>query len=368
MSLKVLEHAERSDTGLVRPANEDSFLARPPVFVVADGMGGASAGEVASRLAVETFAAGLPPGGDPVERLSAAVSKANAAINAQAGDDPARQGMGTTVTAVMVDGGQLSVAHVGDSRAYSFRAGSLERLTRDHTLVDELVQQGRLTPEEAAVHPQRSIITRALGPEREVEVDSSVHALEAGDVILLCSDGLTGMIDEERIASILSQSRSLAAASRALVKAANDAGGRDNITVVLFRVGSGGAPLAATRPLARRSRAGGAAAPGGRRPGRRGLIALAAVIVAVLVLAGAWRASRGVFFLGTDSAGVVTVYQGVPYDLIGGLPLYSAWYRSGVPAESLTAAQRRVLLDHRLRSKQDASGLAASLERGELQR
>jgi protein phosphatase len=282
-------------------------------------MGGASAGEVASRVAVETFAAGLPAGDELTDRLASVVGNANQKIHDEAASNPSRQGMGTTLTAAMFDADRLVLAHVGDSRAYRYRSGTLEQLTRDHTLVDELVRQGRLTEEEAAVHPQRSIITRALGPEASVEVDTAVHELQADDVVLLCSDGLTGMISEQVITSVLDQSKSLAAATRALVKAANEAGGRDNITVVLARVGTSVAPLSQVRPGALRPKAGGAAQAKKRRGSPKVVAGIAAAILLLVLLAAGWQASRGAFFIGVDRAGVVTVYQGVPYELPGGI-------------------------------------------------
>src|SRR6476469_7826415 len=235
--LRVAEHAERTDTGRQRKGNEDADFARSPLFVVADGMGGAQAGEVASGTAVEVFQDGLPDGSEPVaSRLRSLVLEANARINALAQSDDALAGMGTTVTAAYVGEGELAIAHVGDSRMYRLRDGRLERLTDDHTLVEELVRQGKLTPEEADHHPQRSIITRALGPEPGVEPDSFTWPGRDGDVYLICSDGLTGMVPEPQVAEILTAAGSLPAAGRALVDAANEAGGRDNITVVLFRL------------------------------------------------------------------------------------------------------------------------------------
>jgi PPM family protein phosphatase len=239
--LRVAEHFEKSDTGRQRRANEDSFFVRAPLFVVADGMGGAQAGEVASRLAAEAFAGGLPDAGTPEQRLEVRVRDANTRIHDRSQEDRTLNGMGTTLTAAYLDGDELSLAHVGDSRAYLLRDGELTRLTRDHTLVDELVRRGELTEQEAAEHPQRSIITRALGPEPDIDIDLHTHCMQAGDVLLLCSDGLTGMISEDEVAQILGGARSLGDAGRALVHAANEAGGRDNITVVLFRLEEVGA-------------------------------------------------------------------------------------------------------------------------------
>jgi len=369
VTLRVIEHAERSDTGQVRPANEDSFLVRSPLFVVADGMGGANAGEVASRAAVETFAAGLPAGEDPGPRLAEAVRAANRRINQESEADSSRRGMGTTVTAALIGDSSVTLAHVGDSRAYLIRSGQISQLTQDHTLVDELVRQGTLTEAEAAVHPQRSIITRALGPEPSVEVDVEDHALEAGDVLLLCSDGLSGMVGNQEMLAIVDGSKSLPAAAKALIDAANVAGGKDNITVLLVRVGDGSPKLGSQFPSQRKPVVGGAASANGsgRKRSRSALIATAAVsIVLVLVLGAGWQASRSAFFVGTDQQGTLAIYRGLPYDLPLGMDLYSEWYVSGVPASTLPLAQRQRLLDHRLRSKRDASDLVAALERGDL--
>ncbi|RZI80355.1 MAG: serine/threonine-protein phosphatase, partial [Microbacterium sp.] len=204
--LRVIEYAQRTDTGRQRPANEDSFVARSPLFAVADGMGGAQAGEVASRMAVEVLHEGLGGAGTDgtvAERLRDQVVEANHRIHERAQSDSRNAGMGTTLTAAFVDVRRLVVVHVGDSRLYRVRDGVLERLTRDHSLVEELVRQGRLTPEEAAEHPQRSIITRALGPESEVAVDSEVLRVEDGDLFMVCSDGLTAMLSDQRISDLL---------------------------------------------------------------------------------------------------------------------------------------------------------------------
>jgi serine/threonine protein phosphatase PrpC len=234
--LGVVEHAGVSDVGRERDGNEDSFLERPPLFVVADGMGGAEAGEVASRTVVEVFEAAAAAAELP-DALAATVQKANGQIHTMAVENPSRKGMGCTTTASVVAGGQLKTAHVGDSRLYRLRGGSLEQLTDDHSLVGGLVRLGQLTPEEAEHHPQRSVILRAVGVEASVEVDTLQHELEPGDVYLTCSDGLTGMVRDEVIAETLGMFPSLSEAADMLVELANAAGGRDNITVVLFRIG-----------------------------------------------------------------------------------------------------------------------------------
>jgi PPM family protein phosphatase len=235
--LRIAEHFHDSDLGRQRQGNEDSYYVRAPLFVVADGMGGAQAGEVASELAVKQFERGLPDGRAPGKALAELIQAANAEIHTQARDDPDLAGMGTTVTAAYVDGDTVVIAHVGDSRCYVLRDGDLTRLTRDHSLVGELVARGKLTEEQAESHPQRSVITRALGAYPEVEVDTEVFSARDGDVFLLCSDGLTGMVHEPQLKPLLEdRERSLEQVGRTLIAAANEAGGRDNITVILFRL------------------------------------------------------------------------------------------------------------------------------------
>src|SRR6201996_5019520 len=226
--LRAADSIWKTDTGRARADNEDSAYARPPLYVVADGMGGAQAGEVASALAVDEFRGGLSAQGTAEPRPRARVAAAHRRIE--------HEGMGTTLTAVYLDESNLAVAHVGDSRAYIFRDGELVRLTHDHSLVEELIRRGKLTPEQAAAHPQRSIITRALGIEPEVEVDTWTYPMRAGDIVLLCSDGLTSMITEPQIAAVLAEESDLARAGDRLIAEATAAGGRDNITVVLFRL------------------------------------------------------------------------------------------------------------------------------------
>jgi protein phosphatase len=229
----VAEHAAVSDVGRERRGNEDSFLESPPLFVVADGMGGAQGGEVASGMAVEILADAAS-----ASDLTGAIEQANQRIHSRAREDGALAGMGTTVTAAWVDDATLTLAHVGDSRAYRLRDGSLEQLTEDHSLVGGLVRMGKITAAEAENHPQRSVILRAVGVEPAVEVDVTKHEVEDGDVYLLCSDGLSGMVRDEVIAETLAIDASLDAAAEMLVDLANASGGRDNITAVLFRTGS----------------------------------------------------------------------------------------------------------------------------------
>src|SRR5688572_1186282 len=223
------------------------------MFAVADGMGGAKAGEVASALAVEAVE-NAPDSGQPAEeQLAAIVRSANRRIYDLAVTDETRRGMGTTLTLVKVHGDDVTIAHVGDSRAYRMRDGELSQLTRDHSLVAELERSGQITAEAAEHHPQRSIITRALGPEPDVEVDTYTLTGRDGDLFLICSDGLTSMISDDEVTSILRSAASLEDAGEALVLAANQSGGKDNITVILFRLGEGeaedGAEPTQVRPV-----------------------------------------------------------------------------------------------------------------------
>src|SRR5829696_1324680 len=234
--LRIAEHFHDSDLGRQRQGNEDNYFVRAPLFVVADGMGGAQAGEVASEIAVRQFEGGLPDGREPAEALVELIQAANARIHDEARADAQRAGMGTTLTAAYVAGDTVVVAHVGDSRCYLLRDGDLIRLTRDHSLVGELVARGKLTEAQAEAHPQRSVITRALGAGADVEVDVEVFPARDGDLFLVCSDGLTGMVHEPQLKPLLQQDGSLEQMGRSLIAAANEAGGRDNITVILFRL------------------------------------------------------------------------------------------------------------------------------------
>ncbi len=227
-----------TDTGRRRLRNEDAFICEPPLFAVADGMGGARAGEIAAGLA----AAALEEAGTETrgaEGVAALIAEANRRIWERSLTDPETAGMGTTVTAALVDtaSGTVAIGHVGDSRAYLLRGGSIEQLTTDHSLVAELVESGILTPEEAERHPQRSAITRALGTEPTVDVDAFTITAEPGDVFLLCSDGLSIMVADEDVAAVIEAAeRDPARAAEGLVAAANARGGEDNVTVVLFEI------------------------------------------------------------------------------------------------------------------------------------
>jgi PPM family protein phosphatase len=239
--MKIGRAAWLTDTGRRRMRNEDAYVFEPPLFAIADGMGGARAGEVAAGIA----AAALRDGRREVideESLEAVIDEANRRVWERSVADPSTAGMGTTVTVALVDAAdeQVVFGHVGDSRAYRLRGDELEQITTDHSLVAELVESGVLTPEEAERHPQRSAITRAVGTERAIEVDVFTVPAQPGDLVLLCSDGLTDMLSEDEIASVLLEAdRDPSVAADALVAAANAKGGEDNITVVLFEVVEG---------------------------------------------------------------------------------------------------------------------------------
>ena len=384
MALRVAEQAFRSDTGRQRTANEDSYYAKAPVFAVADGMGGAQAGEVASRIAAESFEPAVRGEQPPEAYLRSIAEGANERIHSLAQNDSTRSGMGTTLTAAMVEGDEVSFAHVGDSRAYLWRNGELRLLTSDHSLVEELRRQGRLTSEQAEDHPQRSIITRALGPEEEVMVDTLTFSARPDDVFLLCSDGLTTMVKDDGIAAALESSASLDEAVARLVAEANQAGGRDNITVVAFRVEgaeAGAAPEDATligpsaaeaglsrehvRAAADRRATGNGQRtppPEKRRRWRTVTKVLVALAIVALIGFGAWYGVRQVYFLGIDEGGRVSLYRGLPYDLPLGISLYSEQYSLPVQAASVPADRRDSITNHELRSHDDAVNLLDDLE------
>jgi serine/threonine protein phosphatase PrpC len=390
VTLRIDDQATRTDTGRQRNANEDSFFVRSPVFVVADGMGGAQAGEVASKAAADSFDRELPAA-PPEQVLRETIESANRTIHEHAGKDPDLAGMGTTITASIVDpeAEEVAIGHVGDSRAYRLRAGKLERLTRDHSLVEEMRRKGQLTDAQAEDHPQRSIITRALGPEPEVEVDLQTVPAQAGDVFLICSDGLTTMLGDEQISRLLSRATSMQSAVRALVDEANRAGGRDNITVVAFRledsdaparetegatlIGSAAEEVGLTATEVRRRAAADAARKrreelAAAKPRRR-LRTVAKMVALLVVLAaiafGAWYGNRQVWFLGTDGAGRAALYRGVPYELPFGIKLYEERYASPIQTESLPPKRHDAVTGHDLRSREDAVSLLEEIQKSQ---
>src|SRR3954452_10355360 len=379
--LTVAEEAHKTDTGRQRHANEDSYFARPPVFAVADGMGGAQAGEVASRIAASTFERrGQVDPKEPAEgQLEEIAQAANREIHQLAQEDSSRAGMGTTLTAALVRGDEVSLGHVGDSRAYVLRQGQLKRLTKDHSLVEELRRQGRLTEEQAEEHPQRSIITRALGPEPNVNVDTMTFQARDGDIYLLCSDGLTTMVSDDEIRQILVESRTLRSAVNKLVEAANRGGGRDNITAVAFRLadadakeGEESATLISRtaeqagmtgermRAATDRMRGRGPMPAPARR--RRVLGWIVAALAVLVVIGGGLLFARSIYFLGTDNQGNVALYRGLPYSLPLGVSLYSKQESVPVQVGTLSEDRQSAVTGHTWRSKGDATDLVNDIK------
>ena len=395
--MRLGESAGKTDPGRVRRRNEDAFVVDPPLFAVADGMGGAQAGEVASRLAAAAFreyreADELAP----EERVRAIIKEANRRIYDRARTDSEVSGMGTTVTAALLGDGGVVIGHVGDSRAYRIRDGRLEQLTEDHSLVADLMRSGRLTPEEAEGHPQRSVITRALGTDRDVDVDTLVIEAEAGDLFLLCSDGLSTMVSDADLLRTVERAGTHDEAARDLVRAANRGGGEDNVTVVLFRLdpdealeetlvapvaGAGTAegeqepdlddtltdlppvaPATTVEPPAAPEPAPGR--PRRKRPRwkRRILWGALGVGFVAVVIGGALYGLSRAYFVGADSNGNVTVYQGVPFDLSDGVGLYRERYVSRLQSAQLAPAERSALFDHELLSYDQARARIAVYE------
>lgn len=356
-----------TDRGRVREGNEDGYLLEPRLrlFAVADGMGGHRGGEVASATALETLRSHLRAGGGD---LLDAVRRANRAVLERAATDTALTGMGTTLTAALGTDEGVTLAHVGDSRAYLLRAGVLRRLTTDHSLVGELVREGRITEAEATMHPYRSVVTRALGVDDALEVDIVPVPLEPGDRVLLCSDGLTSMLPDTTIAEVLAAEADPTRAANRLVDLANEAGGEDNITVVVIDAGDDPiglpagvahhdaeqlAPPVTTTPPATQGPgpdAGHPGAPAGVGPSRRarrlprpvGLalrgvwVAIPVVLVVGIAFAATAYYARRTYFVGFDAAERVTIYQGRP----GGLLWWGQTVRerTGTRRDDLTEA------------------------------
>ena len=397
----VARHGALTDIGLHRKTNEDTFVVRPPLYAVCDGMGGANAGEVASGLAAETLAAEVA-GGAP---LHAAAEVANAAVYQRAHDNVEQTGMGTTLTAFVLEGDTARFAHIGDSRAYLLRDGELRQVSDDHSLVGEMVRDGRLTEDEAAVHPHRSILSRALGTESQARIDEFTEDLLPGDVLLLCSDGLSGPVSADAIRVALTRSDPQAAAERLILEARRQ-GGPDNITAVVVRLDEGphgvlddddettlvqpadpeadtvtgelpfvvagdDGPMdeeeadAADALAAMRAAQDGEPAPAPdavrrrRRSVRRlGVVAAVLALVAVALAAGAFYLST-VFFIGVDG-GSLAIYSGVP-GKIGPLPLHAVYRRSYITYDSLSPEAQTLVDEQELRDKASAMSVSQQL-------
>lgn len=292
----------RTDIGCVREQNEDSLIVNPPLYVVADGMGGHAAGEIASEIAVRTISELAPDHAD-TEALSKAVTQANRNIINAPLSGRGREGMGTTCTAAILDGTHLAIAQVGDSRAYLLHNGRLSQITRDHSLVANMVEAGQLTPDEARIHPNRSVITRALGNDPATTPDLYEIDVEEGDRLLLCTDGLSSMLEDDEIQAVMNRIPDPQQCASMLVNGALVAGGLDNVTVIIANV-------IGSRARARK-----------RMALRTKLTAFFIIVLLALCLGGAiWGGSAYLHhtaYLAASESGTVTVYRGVPGEVLG---------------------------------------------------
>ncbi len=376
-----LHYALRSDVGLLRPGNEDSAYAGPRLLAIADGMGGHAAGEVASAVAISAIAPldqeGLSESGEMLDALAAAVVSARGTLHDMSEADPATEGMGTTLTALLWAGQSVAICHIGDSRAYLLRDGDLYQITRDHTLIQSLVDEGRLSPAAAANHPQRSLIMRALQGSTDADPDLTMHEALLGDRYLLCSDGLTDVVSDEAVHETLMTVKDADQAVRQLIAQAIRNGGPDNITCIVADVVDSDGPVppstehilagAAANPdakslLARQSSAAqgpakgsapAASANGYRAPSddedddldaddgprRRWPVVTSVLAVLVVLIIGGlfvgWRFIQGQYYVNTDGSHVV-IYRGIS-DEIGGLHLSSVYKRTAIPAQAVPA-------------------------------
>ena len=356
-----LKWGASTDVGMVRQQNEDSYLAEENLYVVADGMGGHNAGEVASALAVTTLKAGARSGIDSVERFRELVQQANTAIYTASLDDSTQSGMGTTLTALSIVAGEeprVLVANVGDARTYMWRNGALTRLSVDHSYVQELVNEGIITPEEARVHPRRNIVTRALGIDRSVVVDVFSHLVRTGDRIVLCSDGLVDEVSDADIAVVLGQHSDPQDTAEALVMVANTAGGRDNTTVIVVDVlddisepvvlptPDNTTPMEALAPMQ--------LAPA--KKSKVGMVlfwsALVAIVVSAITVIGVY--GRSGYFIGFDSNDQVAIYRG----RVGGI----LWFQPTIETQTSMSGEelpedilRDVALNREFSSSSQAS-------------
>jgi protein phosphatase len=403
----VARHGALSDIGLHRKTNEDTYVVQPPLYAVCDGMGGANAGEVASGLAAETLAAEVAKG----TPIHAAAEAANAAVYQRAHDNVEQAGMGTTLTAFVLEGGTARFAHIGDSRAYLLRDGELRQVSDDHSLVGEMMRDGRLTEEEAAVHPHRSILSRALGTEPSARIDEFTEDLLPGDVLLLCSDGLSGPVSADTIRLALTRSDPQAAAERLILEARKQ-GGPDNITAVVVHLDEGphgsaddgseettlvqpadpaseevtgelpfvidaperdepevdAADALAAQAAVLRAEDEGAPAPADpsadaahkrkRRLRRLWIVALVLVVLTATLAAGAYTLTT-VYYVGVDE-GTLTIYSGVPAK-VGPIPLHAVYRRSYVGYDTLSPSARTLVDEQQLRDRQGALDLGTQL-------
>lgn len=335
-----LSWGSRSDVGLVRGHNEDSFLVQDPVFAVCDGVGGHAAGEVASAIAVRTISQLAPDTADDA-RLGAAVEEANSAIISAAQSGQGRDGMGCTASAVVIDGSRMAVAHVGDSRVYLLSGGVLVRITHDHSYVEELVDAGEITADEARVHPSRSIITRALGSDPDMYADHFTLDVHAGDRIIICSDGLSSMVPDAKIESVAISCATPQAAADTLVSAALEGGGHDNVTVIVVDVEDDG--TAARHAKIRK---------------RQALVWV--IVLAILFGLGAFIGVNIVdssWYLG-NNGGTVGIYQGIDAQILN-VPLSHLVETTSVDVDDLPQAVQSQLAQDGIRMESEEKALSA---------
>ena len=344
----ITSFGSRTDIGCVREQNEDSLIVQPPLFVVADGMGGHAAGEVASEIAVNTIAECAPTHAD-AEELGKAVAQANRDIINAAIAGEGREGMGTTCTAAMLEGNRLVIAQVGDSRAYLLHGGQLTQITRDHSLMANMIEAGQITPEEARVHPNRSVITRALGNDPDTVADLYEINVEDGDRLLLCSDGLSTMIEDDEMQAVMNRIADPQRCATTLVNGAIAAGGYDNVTVVIADVE--GASKRKRRSIALRTKL---------------TIAFVLILLVAIVGTAIWGGStylHNTAYLTENNQGNVAVYRGVPGNVLGFS--YSELVEdTTIPVSSLPpSAAERIREGMRVNSVEEAQELVDSYKK-----
>lgn len=322
----------RTDVGCLRDHNEDSLSVSPPLYVVCDGMGGHAAGEVASDIAVNVITRRAPRTPDAAA-LGQAVEEANLAIIQAANEGHGREGMGTTCTAAILEQEQLVIAQVGDSRAYVAHNGKLQQITRDHSLMADYIESGQITPEEARVHPQRSVITRALGSDPYMQPDLFEINVETGDRLLLCSDGLSSMIRDDEIERLLTSIENPQDCANALVAAACEEGGLDNVTVIVVDVT--GFAEKHRRKLARKTKATAVM-----------VVAMLVLILAAAIFAFGYWTSHSAYLIEQD--GVVAIYEGVP-GTVGGMEFSELHEVTDVRVDDLQSSVANRLRDGGIR-------------------
>jgi len=344
-----MKYASATDVGLVRQENEDYLIAKAPIFILADGMGGHKAGDVASKIAAQTAfkVASAATGEDKLAVLKKAVEAANKKVVEKSLQVKAQNGMGSTLTMVLIEGLRAHIANIGDSRTYLLRGGKFRQITEDHSLVAQMVKEGKITDKEARKHPYRNVITRAVGSEPNIHVDLFSHELLPADRLLLASDGLTGVLKDSQIKKIIVENGELNQACEQLIKAANAKGGPDNISVILVEIEKGG-------PVQKK-----------KTPKYKFLGAvLGLVALTTLLLAGVYL-NKNSYYLGANKR-KVALYRGWPYQVLG-FNLSKVKYTSDVAIEKLDPAmKRRLRRSINVKSQKDGLEAIRDMEEEEL--